>query len=205
MLKLILLNDVLAQLKMSKQTEGPRTKALEKLKKRIKTLKIDIGEDTINLIATLPQLKYMNIDLLALVIKHIEETNVQLLRYPQLRTTRNDLINIEQQSEETKDEYEEYIADFIEEFLKPMEKVVFRIDFTNQFNNLDLDSRAEFLDNTVLYYYSLRDISESNLFSKTSLPDMTEDGIAFYQADAIRYTKTYMDHVYDFRFTGSLI
>ena len=171
--------------------EGAHVKTIEKLKKNLASLNIELSESDLNRIAQLPQLKHINIELLSRVIKHVRNQNERLF-HRQFTKIRAKLIKIDEENENSKNTIEEFINLL-------SDKVIFLNVFENTFYGFTTDhQKSDFINNAIIYYHSLRDVTVSPLFSDMSIPGMTATKVIPYQTDAIRYIKMYIDHTRGF-------
>nr|QBK92705.1 MAG: uncharacterized protein LCPAC401_03430 [Pithovirus LCPAC401] len=148
----------------------------ERLKRHLKSVNLKLEEDEITRILNMDKIEFLNLNLLSRVIKNVKdnsENRVSRIRFLLMESMKIDNKKIE---------------DFIEEIGE------YLIDKETLEKKLEKSYRPSVLESAVIYSDSLQSIRIANVFRK----NIPEDKIDMYLADAIRYTKKYINHVHDF-------
>ncbi len=152
----------------------------EKFKKHLKSVKLTLEEDEIIRILNIDGIGFLNLDLLSRVIKHVKDNSEKPISLKLFQLTKKITDSVEINDDD------------IEKFIKEIGEYL--IDEETLKKRLEKSDRENVLESAKIYSDSLQSINDADVFRK----DIHVDKIDMYLAGAIRYTKKYINHVYDF-------
>ncbi len=150
----------------------------DRLKNQLKRVRLVLDDEEINTILKIDRIEYLNLSLLTKVIKNVKD-NDQVNITDNLYRLRQNML---------------YDNNNIDEFIKELDADIL-IDKGTLEMMLSTSDRPTVLRNVILYTNALQSIDDADIFR---MKDLSDEKNHLYLADAIRYTKRYMNYAYDF-------